>query len=96
MTTSIEHPPAGIPDLTAARAADHLWMHFARQGRHPETPVPVITRGEGAFIWDNQGRKILDDLSHAWRICAKLFYSWRLRHASSVRASCSCWPGLFS
>jgi adenosylmethionine-8-amino-7-oxononanoate aminotransferase len=63
MTTSIEHPPAGVPDVTAARAADHLWMHFARQGRHPETPVPVITRGEGAYIWDNQGRKILDGLS---------------------------------
>jgi adenosylmethionine-8-amino-7-oxononanoate aminotransferase len=63
MTTSIEHPPAGVPDATAARAADHLWMHFARQGRHPETPVPVITRGEGAYIWDNQGRKILDGLS---------------------------------
>ena len=41
MTTSIEHPPAGVPDATAARAADHLWMHFARQGRHPETPIPV-------------------------------------------------------
>jgi adenosylmethionine-8-amino-7-oxononanoate aminotransferase len=63
MTTSIEHPPAGVPDATAARAADHLWMHFARQGRHPETPIPVITRGEGAYIWDNQGRKILDGLS---------------------------------
>ena len=63
MTTSIEQPPAGIPDATAARAADHLWMHFARQGRHPDTPVPVITRGEGAYIWDNQGRKVLDGLS---------------------------------
>jgi adenosylmethionine-8-amino-7-oxononanoate aminotransferase len=38
-------------------------MHFARQGRHPETPVPVVTRGEGAYIWDNRGRKILDGLS---------------------------------
>jgi len=63
MTTAIEQYPAGIPDETAARAADHLWMHFARQGRHPETPIPVVTRGEGAYIWDNQGRKILDGLS---------------------------------
>src|SRR3712207_9276002 len=60
---STGHPPAGVPDATAARAADHLWMHFARQGRHPEVPVPVVTRGEGAYIWDNQGRKILDGLS---------------------------------
>jgi adenosylmethionine-8-amino-7-oxononanoate aminotransferase len=63
MTTSIEQPPAGAPDATAARAADHLWMHFARQGRHPETPIPVVTRGEGAYLWDNRGRKVLDGLS---------------------------------
>src|SRR5690349_14848072 len=61
--TSIEHPPVGVPDQTAARAADHLWMHFARQGRHPEVPVPVVTRGEGAHLWDNRGRRILDGLS---------------------------------
>ena len=63
MTTAIEEYPAGAADVTASRAADHLWMHFARQGRHPETPVPVVTRGEGAYIWDNRGRKILDGLS---------------------------------
>jgi len=48
--TSIEHPPVGVPDRTAARAANHLWMHFARQGRHPEVPVQVVTRGEGAYL----------------------------------------------
>ena len=63
MTTAIEQYPPGIPDATADRAGHHLWMHFARQGRHPETPIPVVTRGEGAYIWDNRGRKILDGLS---------------------------------
>ena len=46
MATAIEQYPAGVPDETASRAADHLWMHFARQGRHPEVPVPVVTRGK--------------------------------------------------
>ncbi len=63
MTTSIEHQPVGFADATADAAGKHLWMHFARQGRHPDVPVPVITRGEGAYIWDNQGRKVLDGLS---------------------------------
>src|SRR6516164_4109052 len=63
MTTAIEQYRPGIPDATADRAGHHLWMHFARQGRHPETPIPVVTRGEGAYIWDNRGRKILDGLS---------------------------------
>ena len=54
MTTAIEEYPTGAADVTASRAADHLWMHFTRHGRHPETPVPVVTRGEGAYIWDDQ------------------------------------------
>jgi adenosylmethionine-8-amino-7-oxononanoate aminotransferase len=63
MTTSIEPPPVGLADATADAAARHLWMHFARQGRHPDVPVPVVTRGKGAYIWDNRDRKVLDGLS---------------------------------
>ncbi len=64
MTATPSTPTTEAPqDRTAARAADHLWMHFARQGRHPETPIPVITRGEGAYVWDNRDRRILDGLS---------------------------------
>jgi adenosylmethionine-8-amino-7-oxononanoate aminotransferase len=63
MTTSIEQPPAGVTSATSDAAAKHLWMHFARQGRHPEIPVPVVTRGQGAYIWDERGRKVLDGLS---------------------------------
>jgi adenosylmethionine-8-amino-7-oxononanoate aminotransferase len=63
MTTSIEQPPVGAADATADAAGKHLWMHFARQGRHPDVPVPVITRGKGAYIWDNRDRKVLDGLS---------------------------------
>jgi adenosylmethionine-8-amino-7-oxononanoate aminotransferase len=59
-----EHAAAAdlAPDL-AAVAADHLWMHFARMGRYADHPVPIITRGEGAYIWDDKGRRILDGLS---------------------------------
>ena len=39
MTTSIEATPAGVSSATADAAAKHLWMHFARQGRHPDVPV---------------------------------------------------------
>jgi adenosylmethionine-8-amino-7-oxononanoate aminotransferase len=52
-------------DRLAERARDHLWMHFTRHslfqghGGH----VPVIVRGEGAYVFDDQGRKYLDGLA---------------------------------
>jgi adenosylmethionine-8-amino-7-oxononanoate aminotransferase len=38
-------------------------MHFSRMGRYAEHPVPIITRGEGCYVWDDRGRRILDGLS---------------------------------
>lgn len=42
-------------------AARHLWGHFSRHGQNI-TP-PIITRGEGARIWDSTGKSYLDGLS---------------------------------
>jgi adenosylmethionine-8-amino-7-oxononanoate aminotransferase len=49
------------PDLSA-RAARHLWMHFSRMGSYKDHEVPVIVRGEGAWVWDQHGKKYLDGL----------------------------------
>jgi adenosylmethionine-8-amino-7-oxononanoate aminotransferase len=38
---------------------DNLWMHFTRRS----APVPTIVRGEGAYIWDANGKRYLDGLS---------------------------------
>ena len=43
--------------------ADHLWMHFTRMSSYATNPVPTIERGEGAYIWDTNGKKYLDALS---------------------------------
>ena len=61
-------PPAGYQRLSesalAASARDHLWMHFTRHSTYEQGgSVPVITRGEGAYIWDDRGRRYLDGLS---------------------------------
>jgi adenosylmethionine-8-amino-7-oxononanoate aminotransferase len=46
-----------------AKAREHLWMHFTRLSTYAESPVPTIVRGEGARIYDVNGRSYLDGLS---------------------------------
>ena len=64
MSTSPQYVNEPGDDRLAENAREHLWMHFTRhstyeQGGH----VPVITRGDGAYIWDDQGNKYLDGLA---------------------------------
>ena len=61
--TLAEHPAPSDPAGSGRAAADHLWMHFTRMGRATSHPVPVITRGEGAYIYDDRGHRVLDGLS---------------------------------
>ncbi|MEZ5097968.1 MAG: aspartate aminotransferase family protein [Nocardioides sp.] len=44
-------------------ARDHLWLHFSRHSVYEENHMPVIVRGEGAYIWDAEGRRYLDGLA---------------------------------
>ncbi len=41
-------------------AGDHLWLHFTRMGGH--TP-PIIVRGDGCYLWDDEGNRYLDALA---------------------------------
>jgi len=46
------------------RAQRHLWMHFTRLGSYgAHHEVPVMVRGEGAYVWDQSGKRYLDGLS---------------------------------
>ena len=45
-------------------ARDHLWLHFSRMGAYNEHhEIPVIERGEGAYVYDTKGKRYLDGLS---------------------------------
>ena len=44
-------------------ARDHLWMHFTRLSSYQDSPVPLIVRGDGCYVWDAAGRRYLDGLS---------------------------------
>jgi adenosylmethionine-8-amino-7-oxononanoate aminotransferase len=54
--------PAGT-DLQQM-AQRHLWMHFSRMGAYgPDHEVPIITRAEGCYVYDEHGNRYLDGLS---------------------------------
>lgn len=52
---------ASTTESLGQRSAAHLWGHFSRHG--DEITPPVITRGEGARIFDDRGRSYLDGLA---------------------------------
>jgi adenosylmethionine-8-amino-7-oxononanoate aminotransferase len=62
MTTTQDVYEPGDDDL-ADRAKRHLWMHFTRMSSYERGHVPVIVRGDGAHIWDDQGKRYLDGLA---------------------------------
>ena len=54
--------PETYADLQRS-ARDHLWMHFTRHSGYAEAEVPVIVRGEGAYVYDAHGKRYLDGLA---------------------------------
>lgn len=51
------------------RAHRHLWMPFTRHSVYDAgSDVPIIVRGEGAYVWDDHGRRYLDGLSGLYTV----------------------------
>ncbi len=45
-------------------AQRHLWLHFSRMGAYGEQhDIPIIVKGDGCHVWDDQGKRYLDGLS---------------------------------
>ncbi|MEI2784224.1 MAG: aspartate aminotransferase family protein [Candidatus Nanopelagicales bacterium] len=51
-------------DPIANLARRHLWMHFTRHSVYKaDEHVPIIVRGEGPYIFDDEGKRYFDGLS---------------------------------
>jgi adenosylmethionine-8-amino-7-oxononanoate aminotransferase len=48
---------------TQQLAKRHLWMNFTHLGTYEHEDVPIIVRGAGCHVWDDQGRRYFDGLS---------------------------------
>jgi adenosylmethionine-8-amino-7-oxononanoate aminotransferase len=60
-TDTVTRPATGDLQELARR---HLWMHFTRMGAYDSVNhVPIIARGEGAYVYDEHGKRYLDGLS---------------------------------
>jgi adenosylmethionine-8-amino-7-oxononanoate aminotransferase len=44
-------------------ARRHLWLHFTRMSTYGDHEIPLIVRGEGAYVYDSKGKKYLDGLA---------------------------------
>ena len=57
-------PAALDPARLDQLARRHLWLHFSRLGTFDSAhPVPVLARGEGCWVEDVHGHRLLDGLS---------------------------------
>ena len=59
----LPHPPgrpdgADRPSEQSRMAGRHLWSHFSTPAN-----LPIIERGEGCYIWDDSGHRLLDGLA---------------------------------
>jgi adenosylmethionine-8-amino-7-oxononanoate aminotransferase len=61
----------GYSHRLAESARDHLWMHFTRHSTYEKGgEVPIIVRGEGAYVYDVHGKRYLDGLAGLFTVQA--------------------------
>src|SRR3954454_19420641 len=54
-------------------AKRHLMMHFTRHSTFRNEDVPIISRGEGCYLYDSTGKRYFDGLSGLF--CTQIGYS---------------------
>ena len=72
MTVTPQYVTEPGNDSLADRAREHLWMHFTRHSVYESGAghVPVMVRGEGAYVFDDQGNRYLDGLAGLFTVQA--------------------------
>src|SRR5437763_140594 len=73
MTTSNGSHGALSHDRLQDLAKRHLMMHFTRHSTFRNEDVPVISHGEGCWLYDTKGKKYFDGL--AGLFCTQIGYS---------------------
>ena len=69
------------PDLRKL-AQDHLWLHFTRMGGFE---APIIVRGEGCYVEDDQGNRYLDALAGLFAVQIGYSYGEEIGRAAHAQ-----------
>ena len=76
-------PPGGIqPDSLAARDLRAVLHPYTNLRAHEQTGPLVMTRGEGVYVFDDQGREYIEGMAGLW-CCALGFSETRLADAAA-------------
>jgi len=67
------HPAISRDSELQALARKHLLMHFTHKSVYDNAPLPIMKKGEGAWVWDETGKKYFDGL--AGLFCVQIGYS---------------------
>ncbi|HEY2441785.1 MAG TPA: aspartate aminotransferase family protein [Streptosporangiaceae bacterium] len=62
MTAQSGYDQPAIDALQAA-AKRNMWLHFTRMSSYNDTEIPMIVRGSGAYVYDQNGKRYLDGLA---------------------------------
>jgi adenosylmethionine-8-amino-7-oxononanoate aminotransferase len=60
---TVTQPSDGGPSSLQELAKRHLWMHFTRMSAYEDAEVPILVRGEGCYVYDENGKRYLDGLA---------------------------------
>jgi len=63
---------------------------------HPEVGPHILTRGEGIYVYDDEGNKFIEGMSGLW--CASLGFSEKrlVRAARAKKITPPVWPTILS
>jgi len=68
------------------QAIQHLWLHFTAMQDLPPEKLQIITRGEGPYVYDQNGRRVLDFLSGLFTVQIGYSYGEELGEAMLEQA----------
>lgn len=69
MPLSANYPPI---EITKETDLEHHWHPFTDHGSLSNEDLRVITQGDGCYIWDSDGNRILDGMAGLW--CVNVGY----------------------